>query len=92
MKKILPFVFFLLAGCGDGGLTGTTIETNATIISVASEGDSRCIGTDTRTLIETEGGFRARLCGRWGREGETMKGYWTEGHWDGMRNGFSLRR
>lgn len=76
----------LVSGCSQG----TTTEVTATIVSVSDRDNSSmgCLGTNIRTVIETEDGYRDRICGLWGEEGDTIKGKWTVGHWDGVFNGF----
>ena len=49
-----------------------------------------CIGTDWKTYIKTiPDGNVDYLCGKFSTVGDTISGWWTEGHWNNDVNGFS---
>jgi hypothetical protein len=76
-----------LYGCGE------VTKVDAVIVKVVDDNSNMgCIGTDKRTIIRTETGNISYICGDYGKEGDKIKGYWVEGHFDGYKNGFHLTR
>ena len=86
MRFFIIVCIVILTGCSAGSKTPVT----AKIVSVTDKDDSAmgCIGTSYRTVVETDDGWRDRICGVWGKEGDTMRGFWVSGHWDASINGF----
>jgi len=77
----------LLSGCGK------TTSVDAVIVKIVDDKSSMgCMGTDKRTVIRTTSGNTSYVCGEYGREGDKIRGYWTEGSFDPTQNGFSLTR
>jgi hypothetical protein len=76
-----------MVGCSNG----TTTPVNATIIKIVDDNSSMgCAGTNKRTIFQTEHGNVSYMCGEYGDVGAKVKGYWVEGHWDGISNRFHL--
>ena len=92
IKRISPFVglmFLLVAftviNCGK------TKRVRAVITGYEKESGKwqGCTGTDWKTCIKTiPDNYVDHLCGKYGAIGDTISGWWTEGHWDGQCNGF----
>ena len=79
--------FMWLSGCGK------TTPVDAVIVKIVDDKSSMgCMGTDKRTIFRTAQGNTSYLCGEYGREGDKVRGYWTEGHFDATQNGFRLTR
>ncbi len=89
MFRKLAIVLLLIgfAGCG---FTGKTKETLAVVTGYEREpsGFSGCLGTDWKTHIKTSDRHVDVLCGKVAAVGDTIAGWWTEGHWDANSNGF----
>ena len=86
MKKIILLVCLLtLVGCGE--IEPVTV----TIIDTYKETTGwGCIGTNQVTVVKTQHGNVAKVCGKWGEVGETFSGWWRSGHFDPIANGFRL--
>jgi hypothetical protein len=86
MKKVILTVFcVLLSGCGK------TTSVDAVIVKIVDDKSNMgCVGTDKRTVFRTVAGNVSHLCGEYGREGDKIRGYWTEGALGNADNGFSL--
>lgn len=84
------FLILFLISCSPG--TTTPITMTITHIMPDTKTFWGCPGQDTRTYLRSEEGKMAFICGTWGKPGDKISGYWTEGHWDGDRNGFRLSR
>lgn len=47
-----------------------------------------CIGTNWHTILRAEDGRSAKVCGKWGKPGDKVSGFWIAGASDPNRNGF----
>ena len=81
---ILIALLTLLSGCAE------RTPVTATIVMVTDKDSDAwgCIGTNFRTVVETEDGHRDRICGIWGQTGDKINGYWIKGHIDPIHDGF----
>ena len=83
--KTVLAVFFIvgLVGCGE------IEEVTVTITRVEKERTEwGCIGVDEKTYVKTDDNRVDSICGRWGKPGDKIKGYWKKGHPDPNVNGF----
>ena len=80
-------VLCILIGCSQG----TTERVEVTIHHVYDNPSKwGCVGTNIETYVQNKDGRMDPLCGNWGKPGDTLTGYWTEGHWDDGSNRFHL--
>lgn len=89
MKRLLLTVcgICLLSGCGK------TTAVDAVIVKITDDKSNMgCVGTDKRTVVRTSAGNTSYVCGEYGREGDKVRGYWTEGSFDPIQNGFFFTR
>ncbi len=86
---VIGFFILFLISCS----TGTTTPIIITISHVAYETSAwGCMGTNHETYLRSEDGRMDKICGWWGKPGDKISGFWTEGHWDSQQNGFHLCR
>jgi hypothetical protein len=81
MKKLIALVIIVVCfvGCG---------QTEPIIMEVQSVVEQKQWGDDFTTLLRSEDGRVGRISGAWGKPGDKISGYWTEGAFDNMLNGF----
>jgi hypothetical protein len=74
MRSLLVLaVLAALAGCG----SRTETEMLATVIDVYEDkAPMGCMGTDWNTVVKTADLRVERLCGKFGKPGDTIKGCW----------------
>ena len=84
----LIFIVILFASCSKG------ITTPCKAVITVHEHESGkwqgCIGTDWKTYVKTLDGNVDYVCGKVGTLGDTISGWWTEGHYESTMNGFKL--
>lgn len=90
MKTLfICLVTSLLFGCS----TGVTTPVKGKIIKTGKEyAPLTCLAQGTNyTVIKTTDGHVGMLCGDYGKVGDIIAGYWTEGNdFDKAANGFTL--
>lgn len=84
---ILAAAVLLLAACSAGVAEPTT----ATVVEVYEDKSPMgCIGTDWNTRVQLDDLRTDRICGKWGKPGDKVRGCWVSGASDGYANGFKL--
>jgi len=87
LNAVVIGTFIFLVGCSQ------TEKVEVTIHHVYDNPSKwGCVGTNFETYVQTKDGRMSKICGNWGKQGDTLTGYWTEGHWIGEENGFHLNR
>jgi hypothetical protein len=82
------FLALLLGGCNNNRqvevLTGTVVEV------YEDKSPMGCMGTDWNTVVRFDDYRVARLCGKWGKPGDKLRGCLETGHSDPLLDGFRL--
>ena len=79
--------FLLLFGCVPGETTKSEPIT-MTISHLVKEGNWGCIGEDYKTYFKSDAGKIDYWCGKWGKPGDEISGFWRTGHSEHTKNGF----
>lgn len=89
-RKVTLLLAVLLAGCGDPGVTKVVEGTVTQVYEDTSP--LGCVGTNWNMAIRLDDGRVAKMCGRFARVGDRIRGCWTDGSTEGLdspnRDGF----